>query len=263
MSKIYLKTHCYVPHEIEWIKANLEECYPFIDKMIVCEYDVTCTGVKRDFQFSNMKDLIPARLHDKLDYHACSISNQTVEAYNDESKIRNINDPLMRSWFTKLYDFAPNDIIISIDCDEIIYGDKISYIVEQVQKHGSVCLKQHQFFYKKNYLWKNKNWESAIATYYSKINPKFPGNWRHGGHHITEEYVGCHFSWCMDVDAMIHKLHTYPHTVTYRFCAKRDILEDAIKNKKYPFDPGVNFNIEEISSDDERLPKSMRTTLGE
>jgi len=256
MGKIYLKTYCYAPHEIEFIKANLEECYPFIEKMIVCEFDVNHTGVKREYIFEDLKEKMPPEFRNKLDYHACTIVNDTVEAYNNESAIHRINEPVMRSWFTKLYNFAPDDIIISVDADEIIYGEKMEYILGQVQRHGTVRLKLQQFFYKKNYLWKNKDFVSAIASYYSRINPKYPNNWRDQGH-TTDECVGCHFSWCMSSDEMVHKLHTYSHP-SYRFCANKELLDDAIENKKYPFDKNVNFDIEELDVNDERIPKSLR-----
>ena len=253
---IYLKTYCYAPHEIEFIRANLEECYPFIEKMIVCEFDVNHTGMKREFAFTDIKSQIPEEFRDKLDYHACPISHETVEAYNDEGAIHRVNEPVMRSWFTKLYTFNPDDIIISVDADEVIYGEKIDYIVSQVEKYRTVRLKLQQFFYKKTYLWRDKDFVSPIATYYSNINPKYPNNWRDQGH-ITPDQVGCHFSWCMSADEMVHKLHTYSHP-KYRFCANKELLEDAIENKKYPFDEAVNFDIEEIALEDERIPKSLR-----
>lgn len=253
---IYLKTYCYAPHEVELIVANLRECYDHIEKMIVCEFDINHTGMKREFEYQNLKELVPEELRDKLDYHACEVFDITARAYEREDLIHGVNEPVMRSFFTKLYDFKDNDIIISIDADEIIYGDKIKYIRDEVSKHKIVSLRLRQFFYKKNYLWKNKDFTSPIAAEYSWINPKFPNNWRDVGK-TTEEYVGCHFSWCMDAEAMVHKLHTYSHP-QYRFCANKELLEDAIENKKYPFDENVHFNIEEISMSDEIIPRSMR-----
>ena len=111
MSKIYLKTYCYAPHEIDFIVANLAECYDHIEKMIVCEFDINHTGVKRDFEYTNLKDRIPEHLRDKLDYHSCEVFNETARAYEDEDAIHNINEPVMRSYFTKLYDFNNDDII--------------------------------------------------------------------------------------------------------------------------------------------------------
>ena len=254
---IYLKTYCYAPHEVEFIIANLKECYDYIDKMIVCEFDINHTGVKRPFEYSDLKSLVPEELSDKLDYHACEVYDITARAYEDEAAIHGVNEPVMRSYFTKLYNFSDNDIIISIDADEILYGEQLPYIIEQVSKQGAVRLKLRQFFYKKTYLWEGRDFVSPIATYYGVMNPKFPNNWRDVGN-VTEEYVGCHFSWCMGIEAMIHKLDTYSHP-RYRFCADRDLLENSVANKTYPFDDNVSFDIRELPADDNLIPKSMRS----
>jgi hypothetical protein len=253
---IYIKTYLYASHELEFVIANLKECYDYIDKMIVCEYDVHHTGVKREYKFLNLKDSIPKHLRDKLDYHACSVYDHTARAYDDENAIHRINEPVMRSWFTKLYEFSDDDIIISVDADEIIDRRKLPYIIEQVKYNNIIRLKMRQFFYKKNYLWKNKDFISAIACKYGSIHPKYMSNWRDCGK-VTEEYVGCHFSWCMDIESMIKKLHCYSHP-RYRFCANKQLLEDAIKNKNYPFDPNIKFEIEEINKNSEILPLSIR-----
>ena len=254
---IYLKTYCYAPHEVEFIIANLKECYDYIDKMIVCEFDINHTGVKRPFEYSDLKSLVPEELSDKLDYHACEVYDITARAYEDEAAIHGVNEPVMRSYFTKLYNFSDNDIIISIDADEILYGEQLPYIIEQVSKQGAVRLKLRQFFYKKTYLWEGRDFVSPVATYYGVMNPKFPNNWRDVGN-VTEEYVGCHFSWCMGIEAMIHKLDTYSHP-RYRFCADRDLLENSVANKTYPFDDNVSFDIRELPADDNLIPKSMRS----
>jgi hypothetical protein len=256
VGKVYLKTYCYTSHEIEFIEANLRECYPYIEKMIVCEFDINHTGVKREFEFEDLKEKISSDINDKLDYHPCEVYDITARAYEREDLIHSVNEPVMRSYFTKLYNFDDDDIIISVDADEIINGDKIKYILEEVKKHGTVRLKLRQFFYKKTFLWENKDFISPIATLYSNINPKFPNNWRDFGK-VTDEYVGCHFSWCMSVEQMIHKLYTYSHP-RYRFCAKKELLEDAIENKKYPFDEKVKFNIVELDANDKIIPKSLR-----
>ena len=259
MGRIFLKTYCYTENEIQFIIANLKECYDHIEKMIVCEFDIHHTGVKRNFQHKNLKDLIPVELHDKIDYHACEVFDITARAYEREDLIHGINEPVMRSYFTRLHDFNDDDIIISVDADEIIHGHKVQHIKEQVEQHKVVSLKLRQFFYKKNYLWKNKDFTSPIAAYYGYIQPKFPNNWRDVGR-VTDEYVGCHFSWCMNVDEMVHKLDTYSHP-RYRFCSNKELLQNAIDNKIYPFDEGVDFDIEELDKDSELIIKSIREEL--
>ncbi len=249
----------YVPHEVDLVIANLEECHQHIDKMIVCEFDVYHTGEKRDFQFQSLKSLVPGHLRAKIDYHACHVYDFTERAYDDEDTIHRINEPVMRSYFTKLYTFSDDDIIISVDADEILYGEKLPYVLERVDSNGTVALKMRQFFYRPTYLWKNKIFRSGSATKYGGIPVKFPFNWRDMGV-LTDDFVGCHFSWCMDTDAMIHKLHTYGHP-RYRFCADKTVLDAAIRNREYPFDPTVPFDIEDLSIDDERIPKSIRGRL--
>lgn len=262
----YLKTYCYAPHEIDFIVAGLDECYDFIDKMIVCEFDIHHTGVKRDFEFLDLKDRVPKNLRDKLDYHACEVFEETARAYEDENSIHAINEPVMRSYFTRLdYDFNDEDIIISVDADEILYREQLPYLLEQVEKYGTVAMKLRQFFWKKNYLWKNKDFVSPIATKYRNIQPKYGHNWRDVGR-VTDQYVGAHFSWCMDIEAMIHKFDTYSHP-KYRFCSKREILETAIAEKTYPFDANVEFDIDEIElssrGDDGRymIPAAIQKTI--
>ena len=153
---IYLKTYCYAPHEREFIMANFIECQDHIDKMIVCEFDINHTGTKRDLLFSSQLGITSGDYgFDKLDYHSCEVFDETARAYDREDLIHSINEPIMRSYFTKLYDFKDDDIIISVDADEIIYGDSIGYILNQVEKYKTVALKLRQFFYKKTYLWKD------------------------------------------------------------------------------------------------------------
>ena len=48
----------------------------------------------------------------------------------------------------------------------------------------------------------------------------------------------------MTAEDMVHKLHTYSHP-QYRFCADKNLLQNAIDNKLYPFDKNVNFDVED------------------
>ena len=57
------------------------------------------------------------------------------------------------------------DWILEVDADEIIYGDSIEYIVQQVKMYHTVQLKLRQFFYKKTYLWRR------VRFIYRRISP--------------------------------------------------------------------------------------------
>lgn len=252
----FLKTYFYVEHEIEFLVMNLIESYEHIDKFIICEHNRTHTGQPRDFIFEKHKHKFPQDLMDKVIYLKQDISDEAVEAYENEAAIHLINEPVMRSRFMKDMQFIDEDIIVSVDADEIIYRDSYPYIFAEVATNHCVRLKLHQFFYKKNYLWEDKDFVSPIAAKYKVFKNHYPCNWRDAGP-VTVEKVGCHFSWCMSPDEMVYKLHTYSHP-KYRFCANVDLLSDAIENKLYPFDDGTDFRIRELNPDDPVLPKCIR-----
>jgi len=256
MSKVYLKTYFYVEHEIKFLIMNLIESYDHIDKFIICEHNRTHTGQPRDFIWEDYKDQFPEELMDKVLYLPCDISEHTVEAYENEDAIHAINEPVMRSCFMTSLSFDDNDVVVSIDADEIIYREAWPYILGEVEKKDLVRLNLHQFFYKTTYLWEGKDFVSPIAAKYKVFRGKYPCNWRDVGEVLTKK-VGCHFSWCMTPEQMIYKLHTYSHP-RYRFCADLDLMTKAIENKEYPFDPDVVFNIRELNENDEVLPECIR-----
>jgi len=255
---IYLKTYFYVEHEIKFLIMNLLEAYDHIDKFIICEHNRTHTGQPRDFIFENHREDFPSEFVDKILYLPCDISDHTVEAYDNEDDIHNINEPVMRSCFMKEKSFDDNDIIVSVDADEIIYGEAYDYIKREVEANV-IRLNLYQFFYKINYLWEGKDFTSPIAAKYKVFRERFPCNWRDVGK-VVHNKVGCHFSWCMKPEEMVYKLHTYSHP-RYRFCADEDLLRKAIENKEYPFDPSVDFSIRELELDDEVLPTCLRSQL--
>ena len=259
MSKVYLKTYFYVPHEIKFLKLNLIEAYPHIDKFIICEFNRTHTGrpTKHGYIFEDYIDEFPEELRDKIEYLKCDISKEAVEAYNDEAAIHRVNEPLMRGYFVNKVPLEDEDIIISVDADEIIYGVKYPEIIDMVNKHNLVQLTMNQFFYKMNWLWVGYDWTAPNASKYKVYKNEYPAQFSYDSHRGIEwkEKVGVHFSWCMDTDEMIYKLHTYSHP-SQRHCAKEEILEDAVKNKKFPFDPR-EFEIKELEWNDPIIPKNL------
>lgn len=255
---IFLKTYFYVEHELKFLKYNLMESYPYIEKFIVCEFNRTHTGMPRDFiGEKRVLESVPPQLRDKILYLGLDLEGLAVEAYNREDLIHQINEPIMRSLFMKHVELSDDDIVVSVDADEIIYGDAYNLIEQKLQTADACSLNLHQFFYKTTYLWTNKDFVAPTAAKYSFFKHKFPCNLRYEGETIPGKN-GCHFSWCMSVDEMVYKLDTYSHP-KYRFCANKELLENAIENKEYPFDRNQKFEIVEISPDSHVLPKSMRS----
>ena len=73
----------------------------------------------------------------------------------------------------------------------------------------------------------------------------------------TNEIHGCHMSWIMPVDYMIKKLHSYSHP-EFRKYASKELLIQAIKDKKYIFDLNRKFDIDELSINDIKIPKFLQ-----
>jgi len=254
---IYLKTYFYVEHEFQFLAANLEESYPHVEKFIMCEFNRTHTGQPREMLgWEKLASALPSDKLDKVLYLPLDISEYTVSAYNDEAAIHRVNEPVMRSIFMKYVDFKDEDIVVSVDADEIIYEESYPKIQELLKHHSACLLNLYQFFYKKTYLWKNKEFIAPTAAKYSYFKHRFPCNLRYEGTPMSEK-AGCHFSWCMSPKEMVYKLDTYSHP-QYRFCADEDLLTEAIEKKTYPFNRDEKFDIEEISPADDRIPRSLR-----
>lgn len=253
---IYLKTHFYTENEINYINLNLQESYDKIDKFIVCEFNITHTGSKREFIFKNYEHLINPLFKDKLVYLECDIADLAVDATTNESLAHSTNELLMRGYFVKEYNFEDDDIIISVDCDEIIYKQSYDEIIKGVKQYGKVSIELNQFFYKLNYFWSDNNFIAPTASYYKTYKNNYPAHWRYDGVLLNGK-LGCHFSWCMTIDDMIYKLNTYAH-VKYKPFADRAVLSNAIENRIYPFDLNKAFTINKIDRESKLLPDSIR-----
>lgn len=251
---IYLKTYFYSPNELNFINMSLMEGDGKFDKLILCEFNATHTGMSRDFIFDQYKYMIPEKFWDRIIYLKCDIKKQVVDAFQNEALAHNVNERLMRGFFTSMMDLNDDDVIISVDADEVIYREAYDSILEGVRKHGDVTLKLRPFFYKLNYHWIDNPYSAPMATTYGRHKRQYPYQWRYEGR-LLDEQMGCHFSWCMSIDDMMKKLDSFAH-VEHRKNVNREIMEKAVKNKEYPFFSRP-FNIEVIERDSSLLPKCL------
>jgi len=261
---IYLKTIFSAPNEVKFLKLQLKEAFPYIEKFFVCEFNRTHTGQTRELIFNNFLNQFTEEEINKIIYIGADISKESVDAINN-NKLAHNNEQLIRGYFAGQINLKDEDIIFSVDADEIIFGYQYPRIMAKLGFFTpAIKLQLHQFFYRINYLWENNNFIAPTvckAKYYKK---KYPGQWRYNGK-LYPEIAGCHFSWCLTIEEMIKKLNTYAHQYEYGHLAKREILEDAIKNKKYPFDPKVDFRIKvlDINKDREYYPSAIYTMMDE
>ena len=71
--------------------------------------------------------------------------------FNDEEKIHKFNEPIQRSWWLndKSLNLDPEDIIIDIDVDEIIYGRTFDNLINEIEESTKpLSIKLNLFFYK-------------------------------------------------------------------------------------------------------------------
>jgi len=244
----------------------LEESYNYVYKVCIYEYNYTHTGIKKEYEIEKVLHLIPTHLMEKLHYKMVDLTNFHVNSYNNEMVCHKINEPIQRNWFFNDENIKLNDddIIIDVDCDEIIYKNSYPLLInELIIKKIPLSIKLNQFFFKNNYLWEDCNFSSPTIYFYKHVKniPK-----KISDLHIknlrdlnckTNAIYGAHMSWVMPIEEMVKKCYKTAHT-GYIHLAKKEIMEKAVKDKIYIFDLKRPFNIKELSVKDPRIPKYLQ-----
>lgn len=241
---VYLKTLLTFEYELKYLLLNLDESMPYVDKVILCEANRTHTGEERSYIYDKLKSKIPDKFRSKIIYVKGDLSKDTTLSKSN-GRIIHKNEKIIRGFFTRHIKLYKNDIIFSVDTDEILYRKTYPILIQLLQNPGilgkAYKLNLVQFFYKINYLWMDKDFigPTACTGNFYKLHP---AQWRYHGK-LYPEKAGCHFSWCMSVRDMIKKLAVYSHHQDYGHLAKKDILEEAIEKKTYPFNIHNDFRI--------------------
>ena len=263
---LYLKSYCYSKHELPFIIANLEEGFDHIDKLVLYEYNFTHTGLPKESEVEKVLHLIPEHLRTKLLYRKIDLTDYIEYAANDENKCHKINEPIQRSWLFNDKDIVlqDEDVIIDIDIDEIIYKNCYTDLLNEFyQRNVPLSIQINQFFFKNTYLWSNLIIKASVIYKYKmvkNINKMVNGikcKYLRNYHQTTRNIYGCHMSWVMPVDDMLKKIYSGAHT-KYHHLGKREILEKAIKDKKYVFDLQRPFDIIELDITDVRIPTTLQ-----
>lgn len=251
---VLLKTIVSAENEIKYIKLQLRESEGYVDKLIVCEFDHTHTGAERAFIFQKYleDDTFSKAEKERIVYIQGRVGKK-IKHTTDNAARMHWNERLFRGYFARHCELKSNDVIIAVDADEIIfrrYYDEILKPFENQKANPIIQLQLYQFFYKPTYLWTNLIYTApTVCRVKANRFKRYPAQWRQEGE-VLNKIVGCHFSWCLTIDEMIYKLHTYAHAADYGHLADRAILEEAVRNKKYPFNESVDFQIQEINCRD-------------
>lgn len=250
---VFLKTIVSAENEIKYIKLHLRESKGYVDKIIICEFNYTHVGAEREFIFQKYLDdgTFSREEQERIVYLQGDVKKKIKNAVGN-SELMHKNERLFRGYFARHCKLDPNDVIVSVDADEIIFRRCYPDILkpfEDKKANPVVQLQLYQFFYKPTYLWVNKI-ITAPTVCRVKVNRfRYPAQWRAEGE-VVSQMVGCHFSWCLTVDEMVYKLHTYAHAADYGHLADKKLLEDAIREKRYPFDEDEDFQIVEVNCKD-------------
>jgi len=155
----------------------------------------------------------------------------------------------MRVSFLDVSESDPDDLVISVDADEIIYRRvyRILYLLNKIfpRMRIHLAIMMHQFFYKPNYLWRGLRFRSAVVLR-RRILTDNPRYIRDSGL-LLPVWSGCHFSWQLEPKEMVEKIRNYAHNPEYAHLADETILKNAVATRTYPFDPNRRFQIKALS----------------
>ena len=261
--KVYLKIIFSSLNELKYIKMSLHESIGYVDNIIVTECNRTHVGTKKELLFSRiLKDsnFFTEEEKSRIIYLPGYIEGKVKENVLKTEDMHK-NETLIRGYFVKEIRLKPWDIIVAVDADEIIYRRYWPEILSYFKWHNinpALFLELNTFFYRPTWLWEDCGFRAPTACRVWRYWYKYPANWRYDGKKLGHT-VGGHFSWQLTVDEMVNKLKTYAHSAEYVHLAKTEILQKAIREKKYPFNEKTPFHIREldIHNDKEYYPDGM------
>ena len=210
----YIKTYCYNKHELPFIICQLIESYNYIDKYCLYEYNYTHTGQTKNYELENYLKYIPNHLLKKLYYKKVDLTNYHINSLNNEEQCHNINENIQRNWFFNDENIIlnDNDIIIDVDCDEIIYESSYKSLFKELENIDSLLsINMNLFFYKTNYLWTNNIFKSSSICKYKNIKYNYELIYNLKIYKMRDTSIrsnniyGCHMSWVMPIKLMIEK----------------------------------------------------------
>jgi len=264
MSKVYFKTIVSSMHEYPFLLMNLEEMLDLVDFFLITEANVTHTGSEREYEFLDKYQEEFESSSNKIKCLRMDL-REVCESSNSNSEILHSNEQKIRDGFQEFVDLQPDDIVISCDADEVLFKSRVKFILNRILSSPfakkSYRLRLHQVIFRLNYLWRNCNFQgptiSRAAFFMNQEKPQ----WRYSG---SRTYLksGTHFSWVMSIEDMIKKISRYSHQVENQKFASYEILQKAVSEKRYVFEPERKFSITENSNYRKRCyPSSLKNYL--
>lgn len=262
MGRIYAKTIVSSKTELPYVAMNLAELSGVVDEFLICESNMTHTG---EFVGHKLKKFFMENLAgNNIRFIEVDLRTKT-KPWSENSDDLHFNEQLIRNGFTHYIRLEDDDIVISMDADEVLFRNRTRTILKRLNRRflnrGSYVLKLNQVIYKISYKWIDCDFRGPIIAKASYFLQNENPQWRYEGF-PTLRKSGTHFTWIMTPEDMVKKIKRYSHRVENEKFAEVSLLKESIANKKYPFEANRPFNIVVSKKFTERYyPRSLRANL--
>lgn len=253
--RLSLKTMVSNLSEVPFLRMMFHEAAPYVERIIVTEFNQTHSGLPREFLFQNYVEDFQKEFPHLIYLQGADLPGVVHNA--DTSDGHHHNETLMRGWFARQLKFKKSEVIVSTDADEVLYGSTYKWVLDNfTRKSTGVRFRLHQFFYRPNFLWVDHEFVAPVALRYGRYNREYPNNWRYQGAKLPG-YWGVHFSWCVPAQEMAEKVKNYSHANEHKHLSDIELMRRARLTRTYPFEPEKKFFLQPISDNSEILPHSF------
>jgi hypothetical protein len=256
---VYAKTIVSSAGELPFVLMNISELNELVDEFLVCESNITHTGESRNFSFLDAFESDLEKISDKIRPVRMNLEPYT-SPWNDASEILHRNEQEIRNGFTRYVKLKDDDIVISMDADEIIHTVRakkfIKLLNRKVLPRTSYVLRLHVIIYKISYNWVNCKFQAPVICKAIHFMHQDSPQWRYSGARTILK-SGTHFTWLMTPSDMVKKILKYSHRKENEQFANPEFLRKAIESKQYPFEPDRPFQILERNLNSRVYPKSL------
>ena len=258
LAMIYIKTNIFSEAEFKFIRLQLKESEGIVNKLIIAQGSHSHSGLPLD----SIENAL-------MSYLTLEERARVIFLFIDLKKVARIpartvkdhhyNEKYVRGSFVHYVPLKRDDIVISVDSDEIIYRSFLEKILA-----GEIVLpaklKLRQFFYNYQVLWDDANFIAPTVAKFSFATPLWLRKikqWRYQGR-LWQGYAGVHLSWFLSSSEMIRKLKNYSHAAEFAHIANEEKLKKAITNCEYIFDER-EVKLRKLSIEEQRslLPESF------
>jgi hypothetical protein len=260
--RVIFKTIVSTDLEARYVLMNAAELLNQVDYFLICEANVLVTGEKREFSFYKMLEKYPELQNEKIKLIEMDLASKAVPW---DGKHENLfaNAFLIRDGFRDQFPIEPSDIVISTDGDEVIFSKSAKKYIRKLRRkilpRIGYLLYLNQIVYKVEYLWEGCDFRAPVISRAVPFLKQEKPQWRDKG---TSTFLpsGTHFSWVMTASEMKQKILTTAHRDEYESFADEGVLERAISEKNWIFQPGRPFKIlNQQSLHSKCYPRSLAT----